>query len=235
MTTRRRCLNIRRDRMRTKKMRYKSRTTNLTSHTSWKWGAVNQRCYSTTSHGYMKTDTLIRQLSLHRRACIETGKCQRYRLIYQITLTPRYMFGVRTRTRVNVKDCRKVLIRHGLFAYCLSTSKHLERRRRCFNIWNTLYATRLSYLRSMKAQLLRTPRPSGLRLWLSLVRVQRTNAFLQDRPLRNRLWISTHNADLWTRTCWDSTATIRSKDATLLQGLSAWVRTAFNRLWATVT
>ena len=32
-------------------------------------------------------------------------------------------------TRVNVKDCRRVLIRHGLFAYCSSMSKHLERRK----------------------------------------------------------------------------------------------------------
>ena len=53
-------------------------------------------------------------------------------------------------------------------------------------MWISLHEARLSYLRSMKAQLLRTPKPSGLRLWLALVRVQRTNVFLQDRPLLNR-------------------------------------------------
>ena len=235
MKMRIRCSGTRRNHMSTRRLPLRSRTTTKTLGTSWRWDAASRRSCSTTSHGYTTTNLSTQQLSLRRRVCIETGRYQKYRLTFQKTFNPKFMYGVRTRTRVNVKDCRRVLIRHGLFAYCSSMSKHLERRRRCFNIWNTLYATRLSYLRSMKAQLLKTPRPSGLKLWLSLVRVQRTNASLPDRPLRNRLWICMHSVDSWTRTCWDSTATIRSKDGTLLQGLSAWVRTAFSRLWATVT
>ena len=115
-------------------------------------------------------------------------------------------------------------------ASCWSTWKDLERRRRSLNMWISLHKARLSYLRSMRAQLLRTPRPSGLKLWLSLVRVQRTNVFLPDRPLLNRLWISTHSADLWTKDCSASIVTTPSKVGTLSRGLSAWVRTAFQQI-----
>ena len=206
-----------------------------TLDTLWRWAVVNQRFCSTTLHGYTTTNLSTQQLSLRQRVCIETGKYQKYRLTYQKTLNQKlYVWsanpnkGQRESLSEGVEKTRKfriLLVNVEAFGASKKVSQYLD----LFVQGSTFY------LRSMRAQLLRTPRPSGLKLWLSLVRVQRTNVSLPDRPLLNRLWISTHNVGSWTNDCWDSTVTIPSKDGTLLQGLSAWVRTAFSRLWAIVT
>ena len=229
------CSDTKRSRMSINGLPLRNHTTRRTSDTLWRWAVVNQKFCSTTLHGYTTTSLSTQRSSLRQRVCIETGKYQKYRLTYQKTLNQRYMFGVRTLTRLKENVYPKGLRSVRSSASCWSTWRDLERRRRSLNIWICLHKARLSYLRSMRAQLLRTPRPSGLKLWLSLVRVQRTNVSLPDRPLLNRLWISTHNVGSWTNDCWDSTVTIPSKDGTLLHGLSAWVRTAFSKLLGIVT
>ena len=156
--------------------------------TSWRWGVASRRSCSTTSHGSTTTSLLTQQSSLRQRVSIETG---RYRNTNSFTedIDLRYMCGAnpnKTQRERLSEGVRSVISS----ASCWSTWKDLERRRRSLNMWISLHKARLSYLRSMRAQLLRTPRPSGLKLWLSLVRVQRTNVSLPDRPLLNRLWIS---------------------------------------------
>ena len=65
-----------------------------------------------------------------------------------------------------MKDCRSVNKTRTL-RILLVNVEAFGASKKVLQYMDTLYATRLSYLRSMKAQLLKTPRPSGLRLWLN--------------------------------------------------------------------
>jgi len=174
---------------------------------------VNQKFLSTTWHGCTKTKRSTLQSSLHPRACTATGRYQRSRHTSGTILNTRFMFGIRTRTRVRKNTYYQALKSVVSSASYWSTWRDLQRQR-SERSWRSLFVDRLSYLRLMSQQLLRTRKPRGLRLWLHLVKQHRFGVYLQGRPLLNRRWIYTHSVDSWTKSCLVSSRSIPFRDDT---------------------
>ena len=189
---------------------------------------VNQKFLSTTWHGCTKTKKSTPLLSLHPKVFIAIGKRRRSQPTCTTTLNVRFMFGIRTRTRLRKNTSYQVSRSVVSSASCWSTWRDLQQQN-SKRSWRSLFETRLSYLRLMSQQLLRTRKPRGLRLWLHLVKQHRIGVYLQGRPLRNRRWIYTHNVDSWTKPCLDSSRSIRFKGGMPSHAHSAWVGTASSK------
>ena len=141
---------------------------------------ASQKFSSTISFGYMKTLKLTPLSSWHRRGFTETGSYQRFPYIFPKMCRMRYMFGIRTQTRLLPEDSLMPLksVKSSAYYWLMwKVSQHQKSK----NTWMHSHKAVISYLRLMSPLPSKIQKLRGLGTYLRLVAGHRSNVYLLDR------------------------------------------------------
>ena len=155
------------------KVALESRMDKKTLDTSWRWGAASQRSCSTTSHGMPTTNLSTQQLSL-RQSVYRNWEVSEILTHLPEDIQPEVYVWSANPNRVNVKDCRRVLINR-TFRILLVNVEAFGASKRFFRLEHFVRDSTFLFAVD-ESTTIKNPKPSGLNL-VKIV-VQRTNAFL---------------------------------------------------------